>query len=353
MALPQPRADLGLREGYHSPQVEVPSGSTPTSRRCRRPRSGWPHSARPLPDLDFNRYPDRARHGAARRPWPTCTACGRSRSSAPTGPTRCCRALPGLRRGGAFGGHLRADLCPALPTSPISPGPRSSKRVGGPTSRSTSTSWRTCCAAISPAITFLCSPNNPTGMAESRTTVEAVLAAVARLGGRGRGLRAVRRLVGARDGRRRRAARGHPDLLQDLVDGGRPPRVPDRPGAGGCQPGAGRPAIPPRCDQAGGRPAGGAVRGPDGGPRRAAGQRTPPNRDDARPTCRSRRGRRRPTSCCFAPRPARGPRCGRSCSTAPSWSGTLPRGRGWRAACGSPWVPRRKTTPFWTRWPRC
>ena len=34
-----------------------------------------------------------------------------------------------------------------------------------------------------PAVTFLCSPNNPTGMVEERETVEAVLSAVTRIGG--------------------------------------------------------------------------------------------------------------------------------------------------------------------------
>ena len=43
-----------------------------------------------------------------------------------------------------------------------------------------------------------------------------------------RGLRPVRAVVGARAGRRRRAARRHPHLLEDVVDGGRPPRLPRR-----------------------------------------------------------------------------------------------------------------------------
>ena len=47
-----------------------------------------------------------------------------------------------------------------------------------------------------------------------------------------RGLRAVRPVVGARPRRRRRAARGHPHLLQDLVDGRGPARLPRRPGRG-------------------------------------------------------------------------------------------------------------------------
>ena len=79
-----------------------------------------------------------------------------------------------------------------------------------------------------PAITFLCSPNNPTGLADDPATVRAVLAAAP-------GLVVVDEAYGqfadwsaltlVDDDR---AARGHPDLLQDLVDGGRPPRLPDR-----------------------------------------------------------------------------------------------------------------------------
>ena len=54
-------------------------------------------------------------------------------------------------------------------------------------------------------------------------------------------------------------ARRHPHLLQDVVDGGRPPRLPRRPGVAGRRAREGRAAVPPRRGQAGRRPAGAAT----------------------------------------------------------------------------------------------
>ena len=71
-------------------------------------------------------------------------------------------------------------------------------------------------------------PTTPPGMVEPRETVEAVLDAGARPGGRRRGLRPVRPVVGAVAGRRRPAAGGHPHVLQDVVDGRLPARLPGR-----------------------------------------------------------------------------------------------------------------------------
>ena len=54
-----------------------------------------------------------------------------------------------------------------------------------------------------PVITFLCSPNNPTGRADPIEQIEAVAGDGPGPGGGGRGLRAVRRFVGAGPGRAR------------------------------------------------------------------------------------------------------------------------------------------------------
>ena len=204
--------------------------------------------------------------------------------------------------------------------------------------------------SCAPSVAFLCSPNNPTGVVDDEATV-----ARRPRPGRGRrrpargrrGLRAVRSVVGA-------SAwwAGDvplvvtPDLLQDVVDGRGPPRLPGRPGRGRRRARQGRAALPPRRPQAG-RPDGWrSATGADDGrpgrpPRRGAGSagRTP------RPSCRSRCGRRAPTSCCSARPVATARPCGRSSSTARCWSATARRGRGWRAASGSRSARPARTTP--------
>ena len=72
----------------------------------------------------------------------------------------------GLRRPGPDGGPVRADLHPAPPHRPDHRD-RGGRRAAAPTtSCSTSTRWRGWSADDRPVITFLCSPNNPTGRAE-------------------------------------------------------------------------------------------------------------------------------------------------------------------------------------------
>ena len=113
-----------------------------------------------------------------------------------------------------------------------------------------------------PAITFLCNPNNPTGLAEDpavRSGVGGVRSAGV-AAGRGRGLRTVRPVVGRRAVGRGSAARGHADLLQDLVDGGGEVGLPVGTRLGGGGDGTGRVALPPGRDDPGGGGVGAGLR---------------------------------------------------------------------------------------------
>ena len=69
------------------------------------------------------------------------------------------------------------------------------------TSRSTRTRRPPSSRDAQPAVTFLCSPNNPTGLVESPAVLDAVLDAGARARRGRRGVRPVLALVGARPGR--------------------------------------------------------------------------------------------------------------------------------------------------------
>ncbi len=144
-------------------------------------------------------------------------------------------------------------------------------------------------------------------------------------GGRRRGLRPVRALVGADARRRRHAAGRHPHLLQDVVDGRGPARLPRRTPVGRRRAREGRAAVPPRCGEAGRRHRGPRLRRRHGGPGLAPGRGArSPGGGAARPapaTC----GRRGPTSSCSAPAPSPATTSGPPCSTTPSSSATARR----------------------------
>ena len=120
-----------------------------------------------------------------------------------------------------------------------------------------------------PAVTFLCSPNNPTGLVEDPSTVRRLLGGGARPCRRRRGLCTVRRLERPRPRRRRRAVGCRAHVLQDVEHGGGPPRLPDRPDVARRRGPGGGVALSPRCREASGRPAGARPRRRDGCTRQA------------------------------------------------------------------------------------
>ena len=174
MPLPEPRPDLGLREGYHSPQVDV-AVRLNTNESPLPPPPGWLDAlAAALRTIDFNRYPDRSAwelrraladlHGV--RPEQVFCANGSNevlqslclayggpgRTAAVFEPTYALHSHIAHLSGTAVAeGDRRADF--SLDLNVVAD----------------------VMAASAPAITFLCSPNNPTGMSEDPSTVRAVI----------------------------------------------------------------------------------------------------------------------------------------------------------------------------------
>jgi histidinol-phosphate aminotransferase len=174
MPFPEPREDLGLREGYHSPQVQV-AVRLNTNESPLPPPAGWLEAlAAELQSIDFNRYPDRAatdlREALAEfhsvRPEQVFCANGSNevlqslclayggpgRSVAVFEPTYALHSHIAHLTGTAVAeGQRRPDFSLDLDVV--------RDVVGG----------------AEPAITFLCSPNNPTGLADDPHSVRSVL----------------------------------------------------------------------------------------------------------------------------------------------------------------------------------
>ena len=248
LAAPRPGPAPGLPLSRRCPSK---SGSTPTSRLTRlRPngwRPSWPRCATSPSTATRTGPPGRCGRRSA-----NCTVSPPNRSLPPTVRTRClqsvCLAYGGPGRKAAMfeptyalhahiahltgtelvQGHRRPDF-----TLDVSAALELVEKQG-------------------PSIVFLCSPNNPTGLAEDASTVSSVVAATDGLVRGGRGLRPVRLVVGAGPGGRGRPPGGGAHLLQDVVDGRVAPRLPDRAVRGRPSLGTRGPALPPGRHEAGG-----------------------------------------------------------------------------------------------------
>lgn len=174
MAIPEPADNLGLLSGYHSPQVDVEVRLN-TNESPFRPPPGWREAlAAATSRIDFNRYPDRsyrllrtaiaALHGVVPEEVFVAngsnevlqtlfhTYGGAGRTAAVFEPTYAMHAQIARVTGtGVASGSRAPDM--RLDVAEV-------ERVVG---------------TASPALTFVCSPNNPTGGAEPRSTVEAIL----------------------------------------------------------------------------------------------------------------------------------------------------------------------------------
>lgn len=182
MVLPAARPDLGLREGYHSPQVDVEVRLN-TNESPYPPPQAWVEALRDeLSDIEFHRYPDRSATGLRR----ALAEMHRVRSDqvfAANGSNEVLQSLC-LAYGGA--GRTAAVFKPTYAlhshiahltgTAVIEAGRRTDFSIDVDVVADV-------VAGSRPAITFLCSPNNPTGMADDATTVRHVLAAVSDGGG--------------------------------------------------------------------------------------------------------------------------------------------------------------------------
>ena len=196
---PSVRGDIALMDGYHSPQLDVavrlntneapePPPEEFVAWRCGRRWPTWTGTAIPI-DPPTGCVRDRRDRSATR--CPAGVDAGqrvrgqRIERGAPV-------PVPGVRGCRAVGADLRADLRPAHPHRPASPGPAPSRST---VTDDFTLDPGTAAEAIRrerPILTFLCSPNNPTGRVEPPDLVEAVLDAV------DDGRRAARRRRGVR-----------------------------------------------------------------------------------------------------------------------------------------------------------
>ncbi|MDA8047474.1 MAG: histidinol-phosphate transaminase [Actinomycetota bacterium] len=174
MTLPGPRPDLGLREGYHSPQVEVPVRLNTNESPLPPPPEWRARLAEEADRIEWNRYPDRQatelRRALARfhrvRPEQVFCANGsnevlQSLCLAYGGPGRCVATFEPTYALHAHIAHLTA-------TEVVEGRRRADFSLD-------LDEVRDVVAAREPVITFLCSPNNPTGLVDDPASVRAVL----------------------------------------------------------------------------------------------------------------------------------------------------------------------------------
>jgi histidinol-phosphate aminotransferase len=169
------RADLDLVEGYHSPQVDVAVRLNTNESPIPPPRA-WVEAVRDaLEDVDFHRYPDR-------RAWALRSALGEVHGVRPeevfcangSNEVLQCLLL-------AFGGSGRA-VAVFEPTYALH------SHIARVTGTGVATGQRLAdfridlgevrrvSAEAAPVVTFLCSPNNPSGRADPQEVVEEVVA---------------------------------------------------------------------------------------------------------------------------------------------------------------------------------
>ncbi|MDQ6784396.1 MAG: histidinol-phosphate transaminase [Actinomycetota bacterium] len=182
MALPEARPGLGLREGYHSPQVDVEVRLN-TNESPYPPPTAWVEALRDeLSGIEFHRYPDRAAtglrdaladlHGV--RPDQVFAANGSNEVL-----QSLCLAYGGPGRSVALFEPtyaLHRHIAHVTGTEVVEAGRRPDFSLDLDVVADV-------VAGARPAITFLCSPNNPTGMADAAGSVRSVLGIVGTSGG--------------------------------------------------------------------------------------------------------------------------------------------------------------------------
>ena len=174
MSLPQPRADLGLRPGYHSAQVDAEVRLN-TNESPYPPPAAWLEAwTAATAELPFNRYPDRAALGL-REAIAELHATTPERVFAANGSNEVIQAVC-LAYGGAGRAAVTFEPTYALHghiahltgTDVHAAGRRADFAVDRDEARRV-------LAEVRPAVTFLCSPNNPTGTAEDPSLVADVV----------------------------------------------------------------------------------------------------------------------------------------------------------------------------------
>ncbi|CAN5742679.1 histidinol-phosphate transaminase [soil metagenome] len=174
---PRRRADLAALEGYHSAQVDV-AVRLNTNESPFPPPSAWAEAlAGELATIEWQRYPDRHALGL-RRAIAELHGVAPEQVYAANGSNEVIQALC-LAYGGP--GRCAAVFEPTYRLHshiPTITGTRVAVGRRGPDLSLDLAEVRRVVAASAPSITFLCSPNNPTGMLEQPDSVAEVVALV-------------------------------------------------------------------------------------------------------------------------------------------------------------------------------
>ena len=178
---PVPRPDIAAMQGYHSPQVDVDVRLNTNESPVAPPESFRRALAEAVTGIDWNRYPDRGAEGLR-------TAIGRLHGRpveqifAANGSNEVLQSLCL-----AYGGHgrtaltfeptyaLHGHIAEVTGTAVVRESRDDAFELDLATARAAVASHR-------PSLTFLCSPNNPTGVVESEEVVRGVLDACADVG---------------------------------------------------------------------------------------------------------------------------------------------------------------------------
>ncbi len=187
MSLPKVRPDLRALEGYHSPQVSVDIRLN-TNEAPGSPPAGFAEAvAQAARDTQWHRYPDRAatklRTGIAQFHTAGGHNIDASQVFCANGSNEVLQTIL-LTYAGPGGTTLTFEPTYALHTHiarMVGANPVVAER-----GEDFALDLPVALAAIAehkPAVTFLCSPNNPTGMVDSLETTKAVLDAVTDIGG--------------------------------------------------------------------------------------------------------------------------------------------------------------------------
>ncbi len=175
-ALPEPRADLGLREGYHSPQVPVEVRLNTNESPYPPPPEFLEALVAQARDIAYNRYPDRSAR-ALREALAELHGARPEQVFAANGSNEVLQSIC-LAYGGA--GRKAAMFEPTYALHSHIAHLTGTEMVQGqrrPDFTLDTDAAVELIATEHPSIVFLCSPNNPTGLAEDASTVSAVLAA--------------------------------------------------------------------------------------------------------------------------------------------------------------------------------
>ena len=179
---PEVRRDLAALEGYHSPQVDV-AVRLNTNESPAPPPEAWSEALlKELAAVEWNRYPDRAA-AELRAAIADHHGVEPDQVFAANGSNECIQALC-LAYGGAGRTvavfeptyRLHSHIARITGTAVVDGGRAPDLTIDAEQAPAF-------VAAQAPAITFVCSPNNPTGMLEPPETVAALAGAVGAAGG--------------------------------------------------------------------------------------------------------------------------------------------------------------------------